>query len=309
VSLRRYADRSAVALVDVVIVSFNSRSHLRDCVLPVSQLDDVRVIVVDNASADGSLNAIADLDVTAIARSSNGGFAAGCNDGWRAGSGRHVLFLNPDARIDESSLRRLVASLDGDDAVAAVAPKIEFPTGALAYSLRRFPRLRSTFAQALFLHRLFSRAAWANELIRDPSAYTRAWGPEWVSGACIVVRRSVLEQVGGWDDDFFLYCEDVDLCRRIREAGYEIRYEPTAVVVHAEGASTPRPASLPLLAAARLLYARKHRRPFAAALERVGVGLWAFTHLLVARGGREERRGHARALRIVLSGDRVPRPG
>jgi GT2 family glycosyltransferase len=296
-------------VVDVVIVSFNSRSHLRDCVLPLCQMKDVRVVVVDNASADGSLAAVADLEVSAIARSTNGGFAAGCNDGWRAGSGRHVLFLNPDARIDEASLHRLVVTLDREDAVAAVAPRIEHPTGELAYSLRRFPRLRSTFAQALFLHRVFRRAAWADELVRDPAAYARAWDPEWVSGACILVRRSVLEQLGGWDADFFLYCEDVDLCRRIREAGYEVRYEPGAVVVHSEGASSPRPTTLPLLAAARLRYARKHSRPLPAALERVGVGLWALTHVLVSRGGRGDRRGHARALRTVLSGGRVPRAG
>lgn len=292
-------------LVDVVVVSFNSSNYLRECVQPLSRLGDVRVIVVDNASSDGSLDVVSDLDVTVIARPTNGGFAVACNDGWRAGSGRYVLFVNPDARTDEASLRRLVSVLDGDDSVSAVAPRIELPTGALAYSLRRFPRLRSTFAQAMFLHRIFRRAAWVDELVRDPSAYMRAWSPEWFSGACILVRRSVLEQLGGWDEDFFMYCEDIDLCRRMRKAGHELRYEPAAVVVHVEGASAPRPATLPLLAAARLLYARKHRRPLPAALERVGVALGAFTHVLVSRGGRADRRGHARALRIALSGRRL----
>jgi len=289
-----------MASVDIVVVSFNSRAHLRDCIAPLAALPDVHAIVVDNASSDDSLDVIADLPVTAIPRSGNGGFAAGCNDGWRAGDAPYVLFLNPDATLDEQSLRTLVARLTENDRLGAIAPRIERPDGSLAWSQRRFPRLRSTYARALFLHRLFPQAAWFDELIRDRSAYAAPGSPDWVSGACVLVRRSALEEIGGWDDGFFLYAEDNDLCRRLRNCGYELRYDPSAVARHREGASSGYE-TLPVLAASRIRYAYKHRGRIAATLERLGVGLEAVTHVILARGGLASRAGHVKALRAVLS--------
>jgi GT2 family glycosyltransferase len=108
-----------------------------------------------------------------------------------------------------------------------------------------------------------------------------------------------LEELGGLDERFFMYCEDVDLCRRVRDAGYDVRYEPEAVAVHEGGASAPRASLLPTLAESRLLYARKHRGRTAAGVERGGIALGALTHLLVARR-RAVRAGHARSLRLAL---------
>jgi N-acetylglucosaminyl-diphospho-decaprenol L-rhamnosyltransferase len=283
--------------VDVVIVSYNSRDRLRACVAPLSELGGVQVIVADNASSDGSLDAIADLPVTRLPLRSNGGFAHGCNAGWRAGTSPYVLFLNPDAVLDEASLRTLARILDEDPGVGAAAPQIRRPDGSFEYSLRRFPRMRSTFAQALFLHRLFPRASWTDELIRDERAYAGPCAPDWVTGACILVRRRALERLGGLDAGFFMYCEDIDLCRRLWDAGCAVRYEPSAIVVHVGGASAPRPSLFPVLAESRVRYARKHRGRAAAMTERLGVGLEATTHMIVARGGRATRAGHARTLR------------
>jgi GT2 family glycosyltransferase len=173
--------------------------------------------------------------------------------------------------------------------------------GSLEYSQRRFPRLRSTYAQALFLHRVFPRADWVDELECDEDAYRWPGSPPWVSGACVLLRRSALETVGGLDDGFFMYCEDIDLCRRLRDAGYDIRFVPDAVVKHEGGASAPRASLLPVLAASRLRYAQKHRGWPGATLERLGVALGALTHAVVSRGGRTVRAGHVRALRRALS--------
>ena len=136
-----------VALVDVVVVSYNSREHLRAAVEPVSNDTNYHGIVVDNGSSDGSVDSVADLPLTII-RSENLGFAHGCNLGWRAGEAPFVLFLNPDATIDRNSVLRLVRVTE-DPAVGAAAPKIVHPDGGLHYSQRRFPRLRSLYAQAL----------------------------------------------------------------------------------------------------------------------------------------------------------------
>src|SRR6266511_3110398 len=133
-----------------------------------------------------------------------------------------------------------------------VAPRIVHTDGTLDYSQRRFPRLRSTYAQALFLHRLFPRATWTDEVIREDEAYARRGSPDWVSGACMLMRRSVLEELNGLDEGFFMYCEDIDLCRRLRRAGYDLVFEPDARVLHEGGASAPRTSLLPVLASSRL---------------------------------------------------------
>ena len=286
--------------VDVVVVSYNSRDRLRGCVEPLSASPGIRTIVVDNASPEESLSVLEGLDVTTIALDRNDGFAAGCNAGWRAGGSEYVLFLNPDARIDPASLERLAGVLDAEPSVAIAAPRILEPDGSLDFSQRRFPRLRSTYAHALFLHRLFRGAAWTSELVEDARAYDRPGSPEWASGACLLVRRVVLEQLAGWDDGFFMYCEDKDLCRRARDAGHDVRFEPAAVVTHEGGASAPRAGLTPTLATSRVRYACKHERRLHAELERLGVALTAFTHMVAGRGGRAGRAGHARALRAAF---------
>jgi hypothetical protein len=294
-----------VATVDVVVVSYNSRAELRRSVEPLSESDDLRVIVVDNASGDRSLEVLEGLRVDRIALGENRGFGYGCNVGWRAGEAPYVLFLNPDASIGAESIRTLVGAVEQDEHVGAAAPLVRNADGSVDHSLRRFPRLASTYAQAVFAHRVLPGAQWTGEVIRDERAYTRPGCAEWVSGACVLVRRSVLELLDGFDEGFFLYCEDKDLCRRIWDAGFEVYFEPDAVCVHAGGASAPRPQLLPVLAASRIRYARKHRGRLVAQLERGGVALGALTHVVAARGGAPVRAGHSRALRRALARDPV----
>lgn len=292
----------ATTTVDVVVVSYNSRNELRACVEPLSDRVGIHVVVVDNASADNSLDAIAELPVTRLALGSNKGFGHGCNVGWRTGTAPYVLFLNPDARIAAVAVEQLAARLNDDPGLGAVGPKILHEDGSLDCSQRREPRLRTTYAQALFLHRLFPQASWTDEVIRDPRSYDVPGAPDWVSGACLLVRRTVLEELKGFDEGFFMYCEDVDLCHRLRVAGHGLRYEPSALVIHTGGASAPRPSLLPVLAASRLRYAGKHRSRAGALLERLGIGLGAATHVLVSRGGRPMRAGHVQALKLAVSG-------
>lgn len=293
-----------MAPVDVVVVSFNSRETLRDCVEPLCGEAGITVIVVDNASSDGSVDSITDLPALVVGRNVNGGFASGCNAGWRAGEAPYVLLLNPDARIQPDGIRALARALDEDPAVGIVAPRIVTSTGSLDFSQRRHARLRSTFARALFLHRLSPRSAWADELVRDEERYRTPGTAEWVSGACLLVRRAILEQLGGLDERFFMYCEDADLCRRTWNAGYSVRFEPAVTCVHEGGASAPRGRLLPVLAASRIDYARTHGTRVGSLLERAGIALGAVTHLLAPKG-REVRVGHARTLRVVVA--REPR--
>lgn len=287
--------------VDVVVVSYASRGTLRASVSPLCEQDGVRVIVVDNASPDDALATIADLAVTVVRSGRNGGFSFGCNRGAVAGDGEYILFLNPDAVLEPEALAVLVEALDHDPRAGVVAPRILDADGQLLWSQRRRPLLRRTIAQALFLHRLFPRAVWADESIREPGAYTRPGTPDWLSGACLLVRRTAFEAVGGFDESFFLYCEDTDLCVRLHEAGYGVRFEPGAAARHQEGSSAPRSELAAIHARSRMRYAELHSGRVMAQLERLGLGLWALTHAAVA-APREPAaaRGHVAALRAVV---------
>lgn len=286
--------------VDVVVVAYNSSATLRDCVRQLVDAPELHVIVVDNASSDDSASTVRDLNVHVIEAGDNRGFASGCNLGAAAGTSPYLLFLNPDAQIAPESIQVLARAASGDE-VGASAPRIVSASGELEYSQRRFPRVVSTYAQGLFLHRLFRHAAWTDEVVRDDALYAQPRSPDWVSGACLLVRRGVFEQAGGWDEGFFMYSEDTDLCRRIRSAGYDIRFDPSATAAHMGGQSSPRAGLLPLLATSRARYATKHSGGAKAHVLRGGIAISALTHMLLARR-KDVREGHAKAFRAVLRG-------
>jgi N-acetylglucosaminyl-diphospho-decaprenol L-rhamnosyltransferase len=284
-----------MTVVDVVVVAYNSARKLERCLVPLVSAQDIQVTVVDNASEDSSVELATALGAKTIALDWNSGFSHGCNVGWQAGSAEYVLFLNPDAALDADGVRRLAAILDDDPSVGAVAPRIVHESGELSLSLRRFPSLTRTLAQALFLHRLFPQAGWADEIVRDPGAYERAWQPDWASGACLLVRRRLLEELHGFDERFFLYSEDTDLCRRLSACGTGVLYEPGVTALHTGGASAPPGRVLPLMMASRRLYSRKVERRPVAFLHGLAITLLSLTHVVGARNN-DRRLGHLRAL-------------
>jgi N-acetylglucosaminyl-diphospho-decaprenol L-rhamnosyltransferase len=288
--------------VDSVTVAYNSARTLRGCVEHLAQIDWVSVTVVDNASPDDSVETVADLPIHTVRAGRNGGFAAGCNLGIAEGQAPYVLLINPDARIEREDLQTLVDVLDHDPHVGLAAPLILEDDGSMAFSQRRFPQLRSTFAQALFLHRIWPRASWTDELVRNPEAYEHSGSPDWVSGACMLIRREALEAIDGLDEDFFLYCEDIDLCARIRNAGWSIGFEPAASMQHEGGASRAREQLFPVYARNRVLYTRKHSRRAAVPLQRIGVALGHATHAITSLTRPRVAYGHMRAFAAVLLG-------
>jgi GT2 family glycosyltransferase len=293
--------------VDVVVVSYNSRATLRACVEPLAGLPDISVIIVDNASVDHSLEAIADLPVRAIAATDNRGFAAGCNLGLAAGNAPFVLFLNPDAYIRKEALWRLVEVLASEPEVGIVGPRTIAADGALVPSMRRYQRAGSVWATALFVHRVFNWAAFANEIVKCGDEYEHAAYPEWLSGGCLLARRSVLESVSGFDEGFFLYNEDMDLCARLSAAGYKVRYEPTAFVHHEGGRSAPRTELYAVLARSNMRFARKHAGCVSAAFQRLGLAIGALTHVIANAARPAHRRGHVAALLAIVGPTRRER--
>jgi GT2 family glycosyltransferase len=215
-------------------------------------------------------------------------------------TGKYVLLLNPDASIDSDSIARLVDALEADADLAGVGPRTIDDDGHLSFTQRRFPRLRSTYAQGLFLHRAAPLAAWSDDAIRDPGAYELPATPDWVSGCCVLLRRGAVEQVGGLDEGFFLFAEETDLFRRLTSAGWRVGYEPRAVARHEGNGSGSWYRTEGIRAYSRVRYARKHHGPVIAFCEAVGLALGAVTHAAIWIREPARALGHLRAARAAL---------
>ena len=208
------------------------------------------IIVVDNASADGSTAMVAAEfpEVRLIANTENVGFTRGNNQGLAVAHGRYVFFLNPDTEVVGDALAVMVAYIDAHPEVGALGPQLRYGDGSLQSSRRRFP----TFANALFES---TPLAWhwpANRWARryrmedrpqtfedsETSKVSAVEEVDWVVGAALMARRKVFDQIGGFDEGYFMYSEELDWCRRAKDAGWQIVYLPTAQVIHHEGKSS-----------------------------------------------------------------------
>jgi GT2 family glycosyltransferase/nucleoside-diphosphate-sugar epimerase len=235
---------------DVIIVNYNAGRHLSDCVASVLAEEPLAVIVIDNGSTDGSLECVEqtfqDERLSIIRNGKNLGFAAACNIGIRHSSfANHLLFFNPDATLPSGTLKRLTEALESSADIGMVGAFLCNPDGTEQAGGRRvIPTPRRAFVRAFGLSRLAELfpGLFSDFLLhREPLP----WKPspvEAISGACMLVKRAALEQVGFWDEGYFLHCEDLDLCMRFRQRGYQVVFVPDAKVFHHRGAcSRSRP--------------------------------------------------------------------
>jgi N-acetylglucosaminyl-diphospho-decaprenol L-rhamnosyltransferase len=243
--------------VSAVIVSYNTRDSLVAC---VSSLDDevslpFEVLVVDNASADQSAEAVALFhpSVRVVKNPLNQGFAVGCNQGLRMSRAPYVLLINSDAVVRFGAVEALVGVLDEQPGVALVGPRTLNADGSVQLSFGPILTPWNEWRQRRLVGGIRRRDPGA--LRRVEAQASREHEPDWLSGSCLLARRAAVESVGLFDEGFFLYEEDVDLCLHLREAGWRIVFTPRAEVVHLLGASMERAPSR-----ARIEYHRSHLR-------------------------------------------------
>lgn len=220
--------------VNVVIVTYNSMNVIGGLLdsLP-SALDGLiyDVVVVDNGSADGTAEFVAARGECRVVRSANVGYAGGINQGVReAVPAEAILILNPDVRLGEKSVPPLLAALREPD-VGIVAPQVRSPAGTLELSLRREPTLLRALGLA------GTGLAVLSEYVTRPADYASPRIVDWALGAALLISRKCYETLGGWDESYFLYSEETDLCLRARDKGLFTRYEPRSVIVHIGGQS------------------------------------------------------------------------
>jgi N-acetylglucosaminyl-diphospho-decaprenol L-rhamnosyltransferase len=247
----------------IIIVSYNTREELADCLRSIAAHPPAtphRIIVVDNASTDGTVEALRSVwpSVLVIEAGANVGFAAANNMGIRAAEGEFVVLLNSDTLVPMGALDTLVAALRASPDVLAIGPRLVGESGRPELSFGRMMSPFSELRQKLIV-RLYE--AGFGPAIRLVERWTRTEGDhDWVSGACLMVRREAALAAGLLDERYFLYAEDVDFCAALRQSGGRVRFTPHAEVVHLRGRSgAQRPeATQRAYRRSQLAFYRKH---------------------------------------------------
>ncbi len=253
--------------VSVVLVTYNSSRDLPACLASLRAHTAgiaYEVIVADNASTDGTPELVAQRYpwVRLLRRRSNSGLSAAINDGVRMSTGDCIAVLNPDIRIESDVLAPLAAYLQEHPDAGIVAPKLLNEDGTLQLSCRSFPGYATVlFNRYSIVTRLFPRNRASARYLMSDFDHTTTRDVDWVSGAALMLRRAVFDELGGWDSGFFMFNEDVDLCRRLHDRGYRVVYKPDAQLFHKIGVSK---STSPRMVIARhrsiWRYYRKHLR-------------------------------------------------
>lgn len=234
--------------LSVIILNWNARPFLVAClnsILNQQWRTKIEIIVVDNQSLIDDSVKVVKRDfphVTLIENPSNSGFGAGNNLGYKVASGRYILFLNPDTIVEEGALDLMTDWMDAHPDVGAIGPKMTYPDGELQFSARAFPNFGAGLFRNSFLGKLWPNNPWSRGYLMADIDRSSERAVDWVSGSAVMARREVLEQIdtgkGPWDESFFMYCEDVDLCYRMMEKGWPRFYVPSATIQHHIGKSS-----------------------------------------------------------------------
>ncbi|MCU1458704.1 MAG: Polypeptide N-acetylgalactosaminyltransferase 5 [Actinomycetia bacterium] len=286
--------------VTIALVTYNSAALLPDCLaaLPAAMdgIEQWRLVVFDNDSRDATLEVVAHdaPDALVIAPGRNAGYAVGINAAIDALPSDAVLALNPDARLAPGSVARLFAALQRPGVGVAV-PSTRDADGSLDHTRRREPTISRALGEALLGGTRAGRFPRWGEVELDPASYEREGPVDWAVGAVMLMARACLDDVGPWDDSFFLYSEETDFSLRVRDHGWEVRFVPEAVVTHLGGESGVSPRLWTLLTLNRVrLYRKRH-------------GAWAsgaFWAAVALNEGLRLRHGetHREAWRALLHG-------
>ncbi len=267
--------------LSIIIVTYRSRADIGACLASLREATAgmrAEIVVVDNASGDGTVEAAgAEPGVRVLALSQNAGFGAGINRGLAVTSGRYVLWMNPDARLVGGSLAAVLAWMDARPDVGVVGGRILDPGGAVQRSARAFPSYGAALGHRYsLLTRWFPHNPFSRRYLREDATFEAVEPVDWVSGAFLLHRRVVSDALGGLDEQFFMYCEDVDFCLRTWHAGWKVFFHPGMVLEHAIGGSSGQASRRMIVARHRSIwrYYRKHFRRFWPKDAMVFAGIW-----------------------------------
>ncbi|MCC7369116.1 MAG: glycosyltransferase family 2 protein [Chloroflexi bacterium] len=299
--------------LSVIVVSFNTRELLASCIETVGERIGARshqIVVVDNASSDGSAEHVAARfpNVVLVRNAENRGFAAAVNQGIEASTGRYLLLLNSDATLEPDAVERMCQHLDEHSNVAAVGGTLLNPDGSFQGSYADFPTL---YSEVLLLSGL-SRWLLPPTFPSHTEAESQQARPvDWVCGAFVLLRRAAVEQIGGLDEAYFMYAEEVDWFFRARQAGWTTSYLPEARAVHLVAGSYRRDATRrrEQIYRSKWLYFRKNHGTLQSAvflglvrsLSLLKLLAWAGASAVAGPPARERARNNVASYRYLLS--------
>lgn len=285
----------------IIIVSWNVRDLLAACLRTIQANAgtlDLEIIVVDSASTDSTPAMIREQfpTVRLLAQTENVGFTRGNNIGLKAATGRTMLLLNPDTEIVADALPVMVAYLDVHPEISVVGPHTLNSDGTTQSSKRRFPTLLTGIFESTHLQKLAPRGL-LDRFYTNDIPDTAIAQVDWVQGSAILFRREVYDKIGGLDESYVMYSEEVDWCKRAHNAGFQLVYLGSASIIHHGGKSTEQASARTHIyfQQSKIRYFRKHHGWFAATILRVVV-LWSYGQQLIEEWVKGVI-GHKRQLR------------
>ena len=241
-----------------MVVTYDALPWIENC---LDSLVGVETVVVDNGSGDGTVAFVREgYPAVQLVESENRGLGAGWNTGIRETAGAYVLLLNADAWMTPGSLDRLVDVADSRPGAAVVGPRLRNPDGTLQRSVRGYPSVWRLATEYLFLRKLAPRSSALNAFYAGGFDHDEVRSVEVVMGACMLLRRQAIDEVGHCDEDYFLFSEETDWCFRFHDAGWDVVFFPGAECVHVRGASHSGRLYRESLRG-HLLFLGKHRGP------------------------------------------------
>ena len=268
--------------LSITICSWNTLEDLRACLQSLRDAKDeanFEVVVVDNASHDGSPDMVEKEfpEFRLLRQTVNLGFTGGHNLAIKERHGRDVALLNSDTAVHPGAIKSLVEFMAANPVYGIVGPKLLNPDGSLQFSCRRFPNPVAAAFRNTFLGRLFPNNKYTRDYLMTDLDRTNPTEVDWVSGAAMFIRKEVVDQIGVLDDSLFMYCEDVDLCKRAWLAKFKVVYYPQAVITHAIGTSTSQIANKMIVRFHRSMfrYYKKHTVKESTPLLRPGLLIFA----------------------------------
>ena len=264
-------------MVSIIILSYNTENLLRDCLASLKNTlkEPHEIIVVDNASKDGSVKMVEKEfpKVRLIKNPTNVGFAGGCNLGAKNATGEYLLFLNSDITLESDILFEFMKTMKSDDNNAVIGGLLQNNDGTLQRSYGDFYDLKNV-AYMLFLGEKHEVKRFQGEKIKTV---------DWVSGGCMFVKKSVFDKVGGFDEKFFMYIEDMELCYRIRKEGLKILVTPQVKVTHlGQGSSNKTFAIVNIFKGLQYFY-KKHRSTLEYRVVRLLLHIKAVSGIVIGR--------------------------
>ena len=287
--------------LSIVIVSWNVRELLRQCLLSVNSNQNsseassiqsgrqlkTEIIVVDNASTDGTVEMVRSEfpDVRVIANSENVGFTRGNYQALAQARGRYLFLLNPDTKLHPGALHTLLDYMDAHPRVGIAGPRLFYGDGTTQSSRRRFPNLATAFLESTKLQQWFPHNRILSRYYMLDTSDDATQSVDWVNGSAMFVRRELYEQIGGLDETFFMYSEELDWCYRAKQAGWEEIYLPTAQITHYEGKSSEQVVAQRdiYFHSSKVHFFRKYRGPWVAEALRAFL-LLMFAYQIVEEG-------------------------